>query len=127
MPPQVILLYNSLRNAAQVFRFPTTETDALAEHDCLEQMEQTKPYMEYFSEAEDKAAALAFCQERMQADITTEAPRLKEMRREIDDKLRHMGGTGSMQIEMRQQALDHIRIAPDPCSAAFRYHSTAWP
>jgi len=24
-----------------------------------------------------------------------------------------MGGTGAMQIEMRQQALDHIRIAPD--------------
>ena len=74
---------------------------------------QINPYMEYFAEAEDKAAAFAFCQERMQADVTTEAPRLKEMSREISDKLRRMGGTGSMQIEMRQQALDHIRIAPD--------------
>jgi len=35
------------------------------------------------------------------------------MRREIDEKLRRTDGTGSMQIEMRQQALDHIRIAPD--------------
>jgi len=26
------------------------------------------------------------------------------MRREIDEKLRRMGGTGSIQIEMRQQA-----------------------
>jgi len=74
---------------------------------------QIKPYMEYFDESEDKAAAFAFCQERMQADVTTEAPRLKEMSREIDDKLRRMGGTGAMQIEMRQQALDYIRTAPD--------------
>jgi hypothetical protein len=76
-------------------------------------LEQIKPYMDYFSEAEDKAAAFVFCQERMQADMTTEAPRLKEMRREIDEKLRRMGGTGTMQVEMRQQALDHIRTAPD--------------
>jgi len=69
--------------------------------------------MEYFAEAEDKAAAFAFCQERMQADITTEAPRLKEMSRKIDDKLRRMSGTGTMQIAMRQEALDHIRIAPN--------------
>ena len=76
-------------------------------------LEQIKPYMEYIAEAEDKAAAFASCQERMQADVTTEAPRLKEMRREIDDKLRRMGGTGATQIEMRQEALDHIRITPD--------------
>jgi len=74
---------------------------------------QIKPYMEYFSEAEDKAAAFAFCQERMQADMTTEAPRLQEMSRDIDDKLRGMGGTGAKQLEMRQEALDYIRIAPD--------------
>ena len=72
-----------------------------------------KPYMEYFAEAEDKAAAFAFCQERMQADVTTEAPRLKEMSRVIDEKLRRMGGTGTSQIEMRQQAMDYIRTAPD--------------
>ena len=76
-------------------------------------LEQIKPYMEYFSEAEDKTAAFAFCQERMQADITTEAPRLKEMRREIDEKLRRTGGTGSMQNDTRQKALDYIRTAPD--------------
>jgi hypothetical protein len=69
--------------------------------------------MEYFDEAEDKAAAFAFCQERMQADVTTEAPRLKEMGREIDDKLRRMGGTGTQRIAMRDEALDHIRIAPN--------------
>jgi hypothetical protein len=66
-----------------------------------------------FSEAEDKTAAFAFCQERMQADVTTDAPRLKEMSREIDDKLRRMGGTGAKQLEMRQEALDYIRTAPD--------------
>jgi len=69
--------------------------------------------MKFIAEAEDKAAAFAFCQERMQADITTEAPRLKEMCREIDAKLRRMGGTGSMQLDMRQEALDYIRIAQD--------------
>jgi hypothetical protein len=74
---------------------------------------QIKPYMEYFSEAEDKTAAFAFCQERMQADVTTEAPRLQEMGREISDKLRRMGGTMAKQGELQQQALDHIRIAPN--------------
>jgi hypothetical protein len=69
--------------------------------------------MEYFDEAEDKAAAFVFCQERMQADVTTEAPRLKEMSREISDKLRRMGGTMAKQGELQQQALDHIRIAPN--------------
>jgi len=76
-------------------------------------LEQLKPYMEFIAEAEDKAAAFAFCQERMQADITTEAPRLKEMRREIDKKLRRTGGTGTMQNDTRQEALDYIRIASD--------------
>ena len=75
--------------------------------------EQIKPYMEYFSEAEDKAAAFAFCQERMQADVTTEAPRLQEMSKEISEKLRRMGGTGTQRIAMRDEALDHIRIAPN--------------
>jgi len=69
--------------------------------------------MEYFDKSEDKVAAFAFCQERMQADVTTEAPRLKEMSREIDEKLRRMGGTGTAKIALRQEALDHIRIAPD--------------
>ena len=35
--------------------------------------------MKCIAEAKDKAAAFAFCQERMQADVTIEAPRLKEM------------------------------------------------
>jgi len=35
------------------------------------------------------------------------------MRRDIDDKLRRMGGTGTAQNALRQEALDHIRIAPD--------------
>jgi len=74
---------------------------------------QIKLYMEYFAEAEDKAAAFAFCQERIQADVTTDAPRLKEMSRDIDDKLRGMGGTGAKQLEARQEALDYIRTAPD--------------
>jgi len=74
---------------------------------------QIKPYMEYFAEAEDKAVAFAFCQERMQADMTTEAPRLKEMSREIAEKLRRMGGTWAKQGELQQQAMDHVRIAPD--------------
>ena len=74
---------------------------------------QINPYMEYFAEAEDKAAAFAFCQERMQADVTTEAPRLKEMSRVISDKLRRMGGTMAKQGELEQQALDYIRIAPN--------------
>lgn len=36
-------------------------------------------YMEYFAEADGKAAAFALCREQMEADMTTEAPRLKEM------------------------------------------------
>ena len=76
-------------------------------------LEQIKPYMEYFSEAEDKAAAFAFCQERMLADVTTEAPRLQEMGREISEKLRRMGGTGTQRTALRDEALDHIRIAPN--------------
>jgi len=74
---------------------------------------QIKPYMEYFTEAEDKATAFTFCQERMQADITTEAPRLKEMSREIAEKLRRIGGTGTAQGTLQQEALNHIRLAPD--------------
>lgn len=76
-------------------------------------LEQIKPYMEYFAEADDKAEAFAFCRERMEADMTTEAPRLKEMSRELSEKLRRIGGTGSQQIALRQEALDHIRLAPD--------------
>jgi len=75
--------------------------------------EQIKPYMEYFAKAEDKAAAFAFCQERMQADMTTEAPRLKEMRLKISDKLRRTGGTMAKQGELQQQAMAYIRAAPD--------------
>jgi hypothetical protein len=47
----------------------------------------------------------------MQADVTTEAPRLKEMGREISKKLRRMGGAWAKQGELQQQALAHIRIA----------------
>lgn len=67
-------------------------------------LEQIKPYMEYFDEADDKAEAFAFCRERMEADMTTEAPRLKEMGREISERLRRFGGTGSQQIALRQKA-----------------------
>ena len=35
------------------------------------------------------------------------------MSRVIDDQLRGMGGTGAKQLDMRQEALDYIRIAPD--------------
>lgn len=74
---------------------------------------QIKPYMEYFAEADDKTEAFTFCRERMQADVTTEAPRLKEMSRELSDRLRRLGGTGSQQIAMEQEAMNHIRLAPD--------------
>ena len=77
--------------------------------------EQIKPYLEYIeiTEAEDKADAFAFCQERMQEDVSTGAGRLKEMGREISEKLRRIGGTGSQQIALKQEAMDHIRLAPD--------------
>lgn len=74
---------------------------------------QIKPYLEYFTEADDKAEAFRFCQERMQADVTTEAPRLKEMSRELSERLRRLGGTGSQQIALEQEAMNHIRLAPD--------------
>jgi hypothetical protein len=45
----------------------------------------------------------------MQADVTTEAPRLKEMGREISKKLRRMGGTWAKQGELQQQALARKR------------------
>jgi hypothetical protein len=75
--------------------------------------EQIMPYMEYFAEADDKAKAFVFCRERMEADMTTEAPRLKEMSRELSERLRRFGGTGSQQIALRQEALNHIRLAPN--------------
>jgi hypothetical protein len=74
---------------------------------------QIKPYLEYFAEADDKVEAFAFCRERMQGDVTTEAPRLKEMSRELDERLRRFGGTGSQQIVLRDEAMNHIRLAPD--------------
>ena len=74
---------------------------------------QIKPYMEYFAEADDKAEAFAFCRERMQADMTTEAPRLKEMSRELSERLRRFGGTWSQQSALEQEAMNHIRLAPD--------------
>ena len=49
----------------------------------------------------------------MQEDVTTGAPRLEEMRRELDERLRRFGGTGSQQIALRDEALAHIRLAPD--------------
>lgn len=72
-----------------------------------------KPYMEYFTEAHDKAEAFAFCRERMEADMTTEAPRLKEMNRELSKRLRRCGGTWSRQSDLERQAMNHIRVAPD--------------
>lgn len=74
---------------------------------------QIKPYLAYFTEAGDKAQAFAFCRERMEADITTEAPRLKEMGRELSERLRRLGGTGSKQLALRDEALSHIRLSPD--------------
>lgn len=74
---------------------------------------QIKLYMEYFTEADDKAEAFAFCRERMEADMTTEAPRLKEMNRELSERLRRFGGTGTKQAALAQEAMRHIRLAPD--------------
>lgn len=75
--------------------------------------EQIKPYLEYIADAEDKPAAFAFCRERMQEDVTTGADRLKEMGREISEKLRGIGGTWAKQDALQQEALDHIKVAPD--------------
>ena len=75
--------------------------------------EQVKPYLEYFAEADDKAEAFVFCRERMEADVTTEAPRLKEMGRELSERLRRFGGTGSKQLALRDEAMNHIRLAPN--------------
>ena len=58
---------------------------------------------------------------REQVDMTTEAPGLKEMRREIDEKLCRMGGTGTKQIAIRDEALDHIRITPDRLEIRFAF------
>lgn len=69
--------------------------------------------MEYFTEADDKAKAFAFCRERMEADMTTEAARLKEMSRELSERLRRFGGTGTKQAAMGQEAMSHIRGTPD--------------
>jgi len=74
---------------------------------------QIAPYMEYFAEAEDKAEAFAFCRERMEADMTTEAPRLKEMGRELSQRFRSFGGTWAQQSALEREAMNHIRIAPD--------------
>jgi len=49
--------------------------------------------------------------------MTTEAPRLKEMSREISEKLRRMGGTMAKQGELQQQAMAYIRTAPDRVEA----------
>ena len=74
---------------------------------------QIKPYLEYIAEAEDKAEAYAFCLERMQSDVTTGAARLKEMGREVSERLRRFGGTWSQQSALEKEAMDHIRVAPD--------------
>lgn len=74
---------------------------------------QIKPYLEYFAEADDKAEAFAFCRERMEADMTIEAPRLKEMSRELSERLRRFGGTGAKQAALAQEAMSYIRVAPD--------------
>ena len=75
--------------------------------------EQITPYMEYFAKADDKAAAFMFCRERMEADMTTEASRLKEMSRGISERLRRFGGTGSQQMALAQDTMNQIRLAPD--------------
>lgn len=88
------------------FRYAPYKTDSYYQA-------QIKPYMEYFTEADNKAEAFAFCRERMQADMTTEAPRLKEMSREISERLRRFGGTGSKRAALTEEAMNHIRVAPD--------------
>ena len=75
--------------------------------------EQIKPYLKYFAEADDKAEAFAFCRARMQADMTTGALRLKEMRRELSEKLRRFGGTWAQQSALEKEAMNHIRLALD--------------
>ncbi|MDD2967250.1 MAG: MobA/MobL family protein [Desulfovibrionaceae bacterium] len=75
--------------------------------------DQIKPYMEYFAEADNKAEAFAFCRERMEADMTIEAARLKEMGRELSERLRRFGGTWSTQSALQQEAMNHIRTALD--------------
>lgn len=45
--------------------------------------------------------------------MTTEAPRLKEMSKELSKRLRRFGGTWSKQDALRQEALGHIRLALD--------------
>lgn len=72
-----------------------------------------QPYMEYFVEADNKVEAFAFCRERMETDMTTEAPRLKEMSRELSERLRRFGGTGTKQTALAEEAMSYIRIAPD--------------
>lgn len=66
--------------------------------------------MEYFAESDDKAEAFVFCRERMEADMTTEAPRLKEMSRELSKKLRRFGGTGTKRAALAQEAKNHIYL-----------------
>lgn len=69
--------------------------------------------MEYFTAADDKAEAFSFCRERTQSELTTEVPRLKEMSRELSERLRHFGSTGSRRISLEQETMNHIRVAPD--------------
>ena len=45
--------------------------------------------------------------------MTTEAPRLKEMSRELSERLRRFGGTGTKQTALAEEAMSYIRIAPD--------------
>ena len=75
--------------------------------------EQIKPYMDYFAEADDKAEAFAFCRERMQENMTAEAPRLKEMSRELSERLRRFGGTWAKQGAMLQDAMNYIKVTPN--------------
>lgn len=70
--------------------------------------EQIKPYMDCISTAEDKSSAFAFCSERMLADVTTEAPRLKEMSRHLAEQLRRTGATGTKQLALRQEAMNRL-------------------
>lgn len=74
---------------------------------------QIKTYLEYIADAEEKAEAFAFYQERMQENMTTEAPRLKEMSREFSERLCRFGGTWSQKTALGEEAMNHIRLAPD--------------
>ena len=78
---------------------------------------QIKPYEEYIAAAEDKSTAFAFCKERMQADISTDAPALKAMEQALLNQLKGCGWSWSKQGAFVTQLMGNIRVAPDRAKA----------